>query len=94
MLRLFVDDRIEYNDVSKLTDTIQGFKSTKFVQEFDDTYSEKGFDSLYLPKGRLPREFGDILYDLEKGAVFGPYKNIDSYQISRLLDQICGPHAL
>jgi peptidyl-prolyl cis-trans isomerase D len=86
-LTSLIDDRIEYNDVSKLTDTIQGFKSTTFVQEFVDKYSEKGFDSLYLPKGRLPREFGDILFDLEKGAVFGPYKNIDSYQISRLLDR-------
>jgi len=86
-LESLVEDRIEYNEVSKLTDTIQGLKSTTNVQEFVDKYSEKGFDSLYLPKGRLPREFGDILYGLEKDAVFGPYKDIDSYQISRLLDR-------
>ena len=44
------DDRIEYNDVSKLTDTIEGFKTTKNLTEFIDRYSEESFDSIYIPK--------------------------------------------
>lgn len=86
-LEALIDDQIEYNEVSKLTDTIQGLKSTTNVQEFVDKYSEKSFDSLYLPKGRLPRDFADILYNLNIGDVFGPFKNINSYQVSRLLDR-------
>ena len=86
-LEALKEDRIEYNETSKLTDTIQGLKSISKVQEFVEKYSEEGFDSLYLPKSRLPREYASIIYDLKKGDVFGPYIDIDSYQITRLLDR-------
>ncbi|MGB2153181.1 MAG: peptidylprolyl isomerase [Flavobacteriaceae bacterium] len=86
-LTSLIDDRIEYNEVSKLTDTIQGLKSVSNVRDFVEKYSESGYDSVYIPKGRLAREFSDILYNLKKGEVFGPYKDIDSYKISRLLDR-------
>ena len=84
-LEALKEDRIEYNETSKLTDTIQGLKSISKVQEFVEKYSEEGFDSLYLPKSRLPREYASIIYDLKKGDDFGPYIDIDSYQITRLL---------
>jgi peptidyl-prolyl cis-trans isomerase D len=86
-LTSLIDDRIEYNEVSKLTDTIQGLKSVSNVRDFVEKYSESGYDSVYIPKRRLAREFSDILYNLKKGEVFGPYKDIDSYKISRLLDR-------
>ena len=86
-LEALKEDRIEYNEISKLTDTIQGLKSILKVQEFVEKHSEEGFDSLYLPKSRLPREYASIIYDLKKGDVFGPYIDIDSYQITRLLDR-------
>ena len=86
-LEALKEDRIEYNEISKLTDTIQGLKSISKVQEFVEKHSEEGFDSLYLPKSRLPREYASIIYDLKKGDVFGPYIDIDSYQITRLLDR-------
>ena len=37
-LEELTNDRVEYNDVSKLTDTIQGFKTTKNLTEFIDRY--------------------------------------------------------
>ena len=81
------DDRIEYNDVSKLTDTIEGFKTTKNLTEFIDRYSEESFDSIYIPKGRLPSEYAEIIYNLEEGEIFGPYKDINTLKISKLLDR-------
>ena len=81
------DDRIEYNDVSKLTDTIEGFKTTKNLTEFIDRYSEESFDSIYIPKGRLPSEYAEIIYNLEVGEIFGPYKDINTLKISKLLDR-------
>ena len=81
------DDRIEYNDVSKLTDTIEGFRTTKNLTEFIDRYSEESFDSIYIPKGRLPSEYAEIIYNLEIGEIFGPYKDINSLKISKLLDR-------
>ena len=81
------DDRIEYNDVSKLTDTIEGFKTTKNLAEFIDRYSEESFDSIYIPKGRLPSAYAEIIYNLEVGEIFGPYKDINTLKISKLLDR-------
>jgi len=86
-LENLIEDRIEYNDVSKLTDTLLGLKNTKRLADFIDRYSEEGFDSLYLPKGRLPLAFAEILYNLEEGEVFGPYQDIGTYKISKMLDR-------
>ena len=81
------DDRIEYNDVSKLTDTIIGFKNTKNLTDFIDRYSEESFDSIYTTKGRLPAEYAEILYNLKEGEVFGPYKDINTLKLSKLIDR-------
>ena len=82
-----LEDKIEYNEVSKLTDTVIGFKKTNQVIDFVDRYSEIEFDSTYLPKGRLALEYGEILYNLKIGDVYGPYKEMGTYKISRLLDK-------
>ena len=80
-------DRVEYNDVSKLTDTIFGLKDVKEISEFIDRYSEDPFDSIYKPKGNLANDYADILYGLNPGDVFGPYKDDNKYKISRFLDR-------
>ena len=86
-LEKLLNDRIEYNDVSKLTDTIPGLKYVNEISEFVDRYSEDPFDSLYKPKGNLSNEYADILYGLNPGDVFGPYKDGNKYKISRFLDR-------
>ncbi len=80
-------DRIEYNDVSKLTDTIPGLKDVVEISEFIDRYSEDSFDSIYKPKGNLSNEYADILYNLNPGDIFGPYKDGNKFKISRFLDR-------
>ena len=82
-----LENRVEYNEVSKLTDTIIGFKRTNSLADFVDKHSEVEFDSIYLPKGRLASEYGEMLYNLNINNVFGPYKEIGSIKISRLLDR-------
>ena len=86
-LEELVEDRIEYNDVSKLTDTILGLKNTTNLTAFIERYSEESFDSIYTSKGRLPSEYAEIIFTLSKGDVFGPYKDINSLKISKLLDR-------
>ncbi|MDG2396794.1 MAG: SurA N-terminal domain-containing protein [Flavobacteriaceae bacterium] len=82
-----LEDIIEYNEVSKLSDTIVGFKNTENIIDFVDKYSEASFDSIYQPKGRLAAEYGELLYNLNVGEVYGPYKEIGMLKISRLLDR-------
>ena len=80
-------DRYEYNNVSKLTDTIVGFYNTKNLDEFVNINSDEEFDSIYLTKGKLPSDYAEILYNLKKGESFGPYKDINSFKISKLIDR-------
>ncbi|MDG1763472.1 MAG: peptidyl-prolyl cis-trans isomerase, partial [Flavobacteriaceae bacterium] len=81
------NERIAYNDVSKLTDTIEGFRTTKNILDFVDQYSEVSFDSVYRPRGQFNNEYADILFGLEVGEVFGPYRDGQYFKISRLLDR-------
>ncbi len=81
------DEQIAYNDVSKLTDTIQGFRTTENIIDFVDRYSEIPFDSIYRPRGEFNNEYADILFGLEVGEVFGPYRDGNYFKISRLLDR-------
>jgi peptidyl-prolyl cis-trans isomerase D len=67
--------RIEYNDVSKLTDTIEGLATTQNITDFVEQYSEVPFDSIYKTKGVLANEYADIIFGLNPGDVFGPYKD-------------------
>ena len=79
--------RIEYNDVSKLTDTIEGLATTNNITDFVEQYSETPFDSIYKTKGNIINEYADIIFGLNPGDVFGPYKDRNQFKISRFLDR-------
>lgn len=81
------EDRFEYNEVSKLTDTLIGFYNSKNLNDFIDRNSDEQFDSIYLTKGKLPSEYAEILFNLKIGESFGPYKDINSFKISKLIDR-------
>jgi peptidyl-prolyl cis-trans isomerase D len=82
--------RVEYNDVSKLTDSIDGLSTTNNLTDFIEQYSETPFDSIYKTKGNLASEYADILFALNPGDVFGPYKDGNQFKISRFLDRKIG----
>ena len=48
------EKELEYNDVSKLRDTIEGLKTTKNITDFIEQHSEVPFDSIYRSKGHFP----------------------------------------
>ena len=81
------DGIIQYNDVTKLVDSIEGFKDVKNIVEFVETYSEKLYDSIYKTRDQLPGKFSDILYGLKKGKTFGPYKDGNYYVLSKMIDK-------
>jgi peptidyl-prolyl cis-trans isomerase D len=81
------NERVAYNDVSKLTDTLEGFKTTKDITDFIDQYSEVAFDSVYRARGEFNNEYADILFKLNNGEVFGPYRDGENFKISRLINR-------
>ena len=81
------DGIMQYNDVTKLVDSIEGFKDVKNIVEFVETYSEKLYDSIYKTRDQLSGDFQDILYGLGKGKTFGPYKDGNYYVLSKMIDK-------
>ena len=86
-LEKLLDTQVEYNDVSKLTDTLDGFRTTKNIFDFVEKHSEVPFDSVYLPKGRLASEYAESLFSLKNGEVFGPFKDGNTMKLARMLDK-------
>ena len=84
-LELLIDNKVEYNDVSKLNDTITGFKKTDNISDFVAQYSSTEFDSIYKPKGLMSNEYAEILFNLNDGEVFGPYKDGNDLKITKML---------
>lgn len=66
-------------------DTIRGLKSTTNLETFVNRYSDVRYDSSYVSKKRLPTLFADSLFNLDVGEVYGPYKDGDTYKISRMV---------
>lgn len=89
-LETLLEDRVEYNDVSKLTDTIVGFKNTTNTSDYIERYSDQALDSVYQTKGQLPSEYAEILFALDQNQVFGPYRDGETLKISKLLDRKIG----
>lgn len=78
-------DREEYNQVTKLTDTIKGFLHTSDNKDFINANSDVKFNEQYQFKRQLPTAYADSLFNLNKGEIFGPYKDGNLYKISKLL---------
>ncbi|WP_291965756.1 peptidylprolyl isomerase [Maribacter sp.] len=80
-----LDDTVEYNSQTDRNDTIRGFRNTKDVAAFLDRYSDTKFDTIYKAKKNLPSSVADTLMSLNIGEIYGPYKDGDSYKISKMI---------
>ncbi|WP_396633257.1 peptidylprolyl isomerase [Maribacter sp. R86514] len=78
-------DTIEYNSQTDRNDTIRGFRNTTDVAAFLDRYSDTKFDTIYKAKKNLPSSVADTLMSLNVGQIYGPYKDGDSYKISKMI---------
>jgi len=79
-------DRLEYNDSSKNTDTIPGFDNTQDVEEFVNLYSDIKFDDAFLREAQLPGVAKDSIMQLNVGDYYGPYKDVEYYKLSKLIE--------
>jgi len=78
-------DTPEYNDVSKLTDTIRGFATTTDVEAFVNSNSEAPYQDRWMYKNDLPASIKDTIYNMSTGSVYGPYKVDNTYNLSKVV---------
>ena len=77
----------QLNPVSNSIEDIIGFKDVKDYSEFIEIYSDVRWDSIFKTKQEISGDFSDILFGLRKGEVFGPYRDGNTFKISRMIDK-------
>ena len=79
------NDKTEYNESSKNTDTISGFNSVTDVAEFINSNSDIKYNDSFLRAAQLPAIAKDTLMKLEVGAYYGPYKDGEYFKLSKVV---------
>ena len=82
-----MEDRVEYNAQKDANDTIKGFRNTTDMIAFLDRNSDIKYDTIYKAKKDLPAKFADTLMSLEKGSMFGTYRDGDYFKVSKMMDR-------
>ena len=77
----------QMNQVTNSIEEIKGFKDVKDYSEYIEIYSDVSWDSIYKTKQELSSNFSDILFGLRKGEVFGPYRDGNTFKISRMIEK-------
>lgn len=82
-----MDTRVEYNEVSKLNDTVLGFKSAKDMEGFINANSDVKYANTFVAKSGLPDVAQDSIYKLSPGQYYGPYKDNGMFKITKVVEE-------
>ena len=80
-----LENKVEYNAVTKANDTMPGFAGTQNWENFVNENSDVKYSDRFLFKSDLSQQYADTLFNLNEGETFGPYKENGSYKISRVV---------
>ena len=80
-------DRIEYNETTKTSDTIIGFPKTDDNESFVNVVagSDIKYDDRFMFKNMIPVTYADSVFNLNKGDVYGPYKDAGFYKLTKVV---------
>ncbi len=81
-----LNNKVEYNAVTKANDTLPGFSDTEDIETFVNENSDVRYSDRFLFRKDLPREHAEALFNLNVGETYGPYKEAGSWKISRAVE--------
>ena len=82
-----LNEREEYNQVSKLNEKLPGFLSTSDLEFFLSENSDIPYDSIYRPKGYFSSEHAQMIFNLDNNNTYGPYIEGEFLKISKMLNK-------
>ena len=82
-----LNEREEYNQVSKLNEKLPGFLSTSDLEFFLSENSDIPYDSIYRPKGYFSSEHAQMIFNLDNNNTYGPYIDGEFLKISKMLNK-------
>jgi peptidyl-prolyl cis-trans isomerase D len=86
-LSALLEDKAEYNESSKTTETIIGFKNTVDNEAFVNANSAIKYNNNFVFKSLMPTELADSIFDSKKGSIYGPYKQGIYYMLSKIVEE-------
>ncbi len=81
-----LDNRVEYNSRTQTNDTVMGLRNATDYETLVNTYSDQSYVDRWLLKKDLPAAVADTLMNLEEGAIYGPYKVDNTYNLTKIVD--------
>lgn len=84
-LKRLLNDKEEYNEVLKASETVSGFIKTTNNEDFINSNSDIKFDNRFVHKSSLPAIAADSIFNLKEGQIYGPYQDNDHFKISKLI---------
>ncbi len=84
-LLALLGDSVEYNASTDKNDTIAGFTNATDMAAFLDRNSDSKYDTIFRAKKELPAVAADSIMALSKGAIYGPYRDGDSFKIAKMM---------
>ena len=87
-LSQLLSDKIEYNEVTKNNDTILGFSKVKNNESFVNVVagSDIKYDDRFLFKKDIPVTYADSVFKLNKGDLYGPFKDAGFYKLTKVVE--------
>ena len=82
-----LNEKEEYNQVSKLNEVIPGFLSTSDLDFFLSENSDIAYDSVFRPKGYFSSDHAQMIFNLENNNTYGPYMDGEFLKISKMLNK-------
>lgn len=80
-----LNDKVEYNEVSKNSETTIGFLNTTNNESFVNNNSDIKFDKRFMFKSDMPVTIADSISKLNVGQIYGPYLDNGYYKMSKVV---------
>ena len=80
-----IDDKEEFNEAAKVTETVVGFKNINDNKSFVNTYSDDQFNNSYLFKSSFSSKDAEKITSLKENEIHGPYKDGLYYKLTKML---------
>ena len=84
-LSALVDDKVEFNEAAKANETVIGFKNSSDANAFVNANSSVKYNNNFVFESSLPKADLKAMVSLGVNDVYGPYKEGDSYKLSKLV---------
>ncbi len=83
-MNALLDDKVVFNKISKMNETIPGFRNTDNAVSFVADYSDAPFDPTFYAEGQLSPAIEFEMRNADIGYVYGPYEENNSFKLARL----------